>query len=178
MVKHILRAAIGGQQFEQTDGRSVFPFFLRSVGGLLEFVARILGGSLKLCSSGLAISLTNLIVQTLQLHKQNMSTSLRVCSSTICSKFNVQIWVSHSQFEHYFYSNLYERAQKGPRKLEYLTIKFSSSEKATKSCAIVLMVLMFTRHYLVIFFSFLYIQMWFHAQLAQKSLERFSLSSG
>ena len=101
-----------------------------------------------------------------------MSTSLRVCSSTICSKFNVQIWVSHSQFEHYFYSNLYERAQKGPRKLEYLTIKFSSSEKATKSCAIVLMVLMFTRHYLVIFFSFLYIQMWFHAQLAQKTVER------
>ena len=107
-----------------------------------------------------------------------MSTSLRVCSSTICSKFNVQIWVSHSQFEHYFYSNLYERAQKSPRKLEYLTIKFSSSEKATKSCAIVLMVLMFTRHYLVIFFSFLYIQMWFHAQLAQKTVERFSLSSG
>jgi hypothetical protein len=60
------------------------PIPLRSIGGQLEFVARILGGSLKLSSSGLAISMTDLIVQ-------NISTSLRVCSSTICTKFNVQI---------------------------------------------------------------------------------------
>ena len=66
-LKHKLRATIGGQQFEQTDGRSGFPFSLRSVGGRLEFVTWILGGSLKLSSSGLAISMTNLLVQNLQL---------------------------------------------------------------------------------------------------------------
>ena len=43
-LKHKLRAMIGGPQFEQTNGRSGFPFSLRSVGGRLEFVARILGG--------------------------------------------------------------------------------------------------------------------------------------
>ena len=37
----------------------------QTVGGRLEFVARILGGSPKLSSSGLAISMTNLIVQNL-----------------------------------------------------------------------------------------------------------------
>ena len=90
-LKHKLRATLGGQQFEQTDGRSGFPFPLRSVGGRLEFVTQILGGSPKLSSSGLAISMTNLIVQNFQLHTKNISTSLRVCSSTICTKFNVQI---------------------------------------------------------------------------------------
>jgi hypothetical protein len=50
---------------EQTNGRSGFPFPLRIVGGQLEFVARILGGYPKLSSSGLAISMTNLIVQNL-----------------------------------------------------------------------------------------------------------------
>ena len=49
-LKHKLRARIGGQEFEQTDGRSGFPFPLRSFGGRLEFVARILGGSSKLSS--------------------------------------------------------------------------------------------------------------------------------
>ena len=34
--------------------------------------------------------MTNQLVQNLQLHKK-ISTSLRVCSSTICTKFNVQI---------------------------------------------------------------------------------------
>jgi hypothetical protein len=57
----------------------------------MEFVARILGDSPKLTSIGLAISMTNLIVQNLWLHTKNISTSLRVCSSTICTKFNVQI---------------------------------------------------------------------------------------
>ena len=42
-------------------GRSGFPFPLRSVGGRLEFITQILGGSPKLFSSGLAISMTNLI---------------------------------------------------------------------------------------------------------------------
>ena len=38
-----------------------FLFPLRSVGGRLEFILRILGGSLKLSSSGLAFSMTNQI---------------------------------------------------------------------------------------------------------------------
>ena len=37
----------------------------QTVGGRLEFVVRILGGSPKLSSSGLAIPMTNLIVQNL-----------------------------------------------------------------------------------------------------------------
>ena len=64
-LKHKLRATIAGQKFEQTDGRSKIPFLLRSFGGWLVFVKRLLGGSLKLSSSGLTISLTNLIVQNL-----------------------------------------------------------------------------------------------------------------
>ena len=92
-LKHKLRATIEGQKFEQTDGRSGFPFPLRSVGGRLEFVTQLLGGSLKLSSSGLAISITNLIVRNLKLHTKDISTSLGVCSSTICTKFNVQIGV-------------------------------------------------------------------------------------
>ena len=48
-----------------THSRSGFHFPLRSVGGPLEFVTRLLGDSLKLSSSGLAISMTNLIVQNL-----------------------------------------------------------------------------------------------------------------
>ena len=50
-LKHKLRAMIGGQKFEQTNGRSGFPFRLKSVGGWLEFVPWILGGSHKLSSS-------------------------------------------------------------------------------------------------------------------------------
>ena len=51
------------------------------------------GHYLKLSSSRLAISMTNLIVQNLQLHTKNICTSLGFCfnSSTICTKFNVQI---------------------------------------------------------------------------------------
>ena len=72
--KHKLRATIGGQQFEQTNGRSGFPFPLRSVGGWLEFVARILGDSSKLSSSGLAISMTNLMFRICSFIQQNIST--------------------------------------------------------------------------------------------------------
>ena len=50
-LKHKLRATIGGKLFEQTDGRSGFPFPLRSVGGQLEFV----GGSLGVLLSSLAV---------------------------------------------------------------------------------------------------------------------------
>ena len=57
-----------------------------SVRGRLEFVARILEGSPKLSSIGLAFSW--LIFSFIQ---KNISTCLRVCSSTICTKFNVQI---------------------------------------------------------------------------------------
>ena len=64
-LKHKLRATIAGQKFEQTDGRSNIPFLLGSFEGRLVFVKRLLGGSLKLSSSGLTISLTNLIVQNL-----------------------------------------------------------------------------------------------------------------
>ena len=42
-LKYKLRATIGGQQFEQTDGRSGFSFPLRSVRGRLESVTQILG---------------------------------------------------------------------------------------------------------------------------------------
>ena len=65
-LKYKLRATIGGQQFEQTDGRSGFPFPLRSVGGRLEFITQILEDSPKLSSSGLAISMTNLIDSFIQ----------------------------------------------------------------------------------------------------------------
>ena len=60
-LKHKLRATIGGQYFEQTDGRSVFPFPLRFADGRLEFVPQVFGDSLKLSSSGLAITMTNLM---------------------------------------------------------------------------------------------------------------------
>ena len=66
MVKHKLRATIDGQYFEQTHGRSSeFHFPLRFAKGRLEFVTQAFGGSPKLSSSGLAISMTNLIVQNL-----------------------------------------------------------------------------------------------------------------
>jgi hypothetical protein len=55
-LKHKLRATLGGQYFEQTDGRSGFPFPLRFAGGRLEFVTQAFGDSPKLSSSsGLAI---------------------------------------------------------------------------------------------------------------------------
>ena len=62
-LKHKLRATIGGQYIEQTNG---FPFPLRSVRGRLEFITQILGGSPKLSNSGLAISMTNLIDSFIQ----------------------------------------------------------------------------------------------------------------
>ena len=68
----------------RTYGRSGFPFPLRSV-------MRLLGSSLKLSSSGLVISMTNLIVQKLLLHTKKHYYQPRVCSSTICTIFNVQI---------------------------------------------------------------------------------------
>ena len=68
-LKPKLRATIGGQYFEQTNGKSGFSFPLRSDGGWLEFVARILGGSWKISSSVLDISMTNLIVQNLYVLK-------------------------------------------------------------------------------------------------------------
>ena len=37
-LRYKLRATIGGQKFEQTEGRSGFPFPLRFAGGQLEFV--------------------------------------------------------------------------------------------------------------------------------------------
>ena len=55
--KKILRATLGGQQFEQTDGRSGFSFLLRIAGGRLEFVMQAFGDSPKLSSSGLAFLL-------------------------------------------------------------------------------------------------------------------------
>ena len=60
-LKHKLRATIGGQEFEQTNGRSGFPFPLRFAGGRLEFVMQVFGDSPKLSSSGLAITMTNLM---------------------------------------------------------------------------------------------------------------------
>ena len=42
-LKHKLRATIGGQEFEQTNDRSGFPFPMRFAWGRLEFVRRILG---------------------------------------------------------------------------------------------------------------------------------------
>ena len=59
-LKHKLRATIGGQKFEHTDGRSGFPLPLRFAVGQQDF-----GGSLNLFRSGLATSMTNLIVQNL-----------------------------------------------------------------------------------------------------------------
>ena len=53
-------------KLRETDGRSWFPFPLRSVGGWLEFITQILGGSMKLSSSGLAIYMTNLIDSFIQ----------------------------------------------------------------------------------------------------------------
>ena len=55
-LKHKLRATLGGQLFEQTDGRSGFSFPLRFAGGRLEFGTQAFGDSLKLSSSGLAFS--------------------------------------------------------------------------------------------------------------------------
>ena len=56
-------ATLGVQQFEQTDGRSGFPFPLRFAGGRLEFVPQ---------AFGLAISMTNPIVQNQQLHTKKI----------------------------------------------------------------------------------------------------------
>ena len=53
-LKHKLRATLGGQQFEQTDGRSGFSFPLSFSGGRLEFVTQAFGDSPKLSSTGLA----------------------------------------------------------------------------------------------------------------------------
>ena len=39
-LKHKLRATLGGQKFEQTDGRSGFSFPLKFVGGRMEFVTK------------------------------------------------------------------------------------------------------------------------------------------
>ena len=44
-LKHKLRATLGGQQFEQTEGRSGFPLPLRFAGGRLEFVMQVFGDS-------------------------------------------------------------------------------------------------------------------------------------
>ena len=46
-----------------SDGRSGFPFPLRFAGGRLELVTQAFGGSPKLSSRGLSISMTNPIVQ-------------------------------------------------------------------------------------------------------------------
>jgi hypothetical protein len=54
-LKHKLRAMLGGQKFEQTDGRSRFSFPLSFSGGRLEFVTQAFGDSPKLSSTGLAI---------------------------------------------------------------------------------------------------------------------------
>ena len=54
-LKHKLRATLGGQWFEQTDGRSGFSFPLSFFGGRLEFVTQIFGDSPKLSGTGLAI---------------------------------------------------------------------------------------------------------------------------
>ena len=91
-LKHKLRASIGGEKFKQSNGRSGFSFPLRFAGGQLEFVMQVFGDSPKLSSSGLAITMTNLMFRIYtQLHIKNISTSLRVCNSTICTKYNVQI---------------------------------------------------------------------------------------
>ena len=54
-LKHKLRVTLGGQQFEQTDGRSGFSFPLSFSGGRLEFVTQAFGDSPKLSSTGIAI---------------------------------------------------------------------------------------------------------------------------
>jgi hypothetical protein len=53
-LKHKLRAMLGGQYFEQTDGRSGFSFPLSFSGGRLEFVTQAFGDFPKLSSTGLA----------------------------------------------------------------------------------------------------------------------------
>ena len=55
-------ATLGDQYFEQTDGRSGFPFPLRFAGGQLEFVTQAFGGSPKFSSSGLATSMTTIFL--------------------------------------------------------------------------------------------------------------------
>ena len=52
---------------------------------------QVLGGSPKLSDSGLAFFMTNLCSEFFSFIKKNISTSLGVCSSTMCTKFNVQI---------------------------------------------------------------------------------------
>ena len=49
--------------FEQTDGGSGFPFALRFAGGRFEFFTQAFGDSPKISSSGLAVSMTNPVVQ-------------------------------------------------------------------------------------------------------------------
>ena len=46
---------------EQTDGRSGFPFTMRFAGGRLEFDLQVFGDSLKLSSSELVNTITNLM---------------------------------------------------------------------------------------------------------------------
>ena len=55
-LKNKLRASIGGQ-----CGICGFPFPLGFAGGRLEFVMQVFGDSPKLSSSGLAITMTNLM---------------------------------------------------------------------------------------------------------------------
>ena len=62
---------------------------MRFAGERLEFVTQVFGDSSKLSSSGLAITMTNLMLGICSFIQK--ATSLRVCSSTICTKFNVQI---------------------------------------------------------------------------------------
>ena len=50
-----LRATLGDQEFEQTDGRSGFSFPLSFSGERLEFFTQAVGDSPKLSSTGLAI---------------------------------------------------------------------------------------------------------------------------
>ena len=54
-LKHKLRATLGGQQVEQTNGRSGFSFPLRFTRERLEFATQAFGDSPKLSSTGLAI---------------------------------------------------------------------------------------------------------------------------
>ena len=57
------RISTAGVFSKGTDGRSGFPFPLRFAGGRFEFVTQAFGDSLKLTSSGLAVSMTNPVVQ-------------------------------------------------------------------------------------------------------------------
>jgi hypothetical protein len=65
---------------------------MRFAGERLEFVTQVFGDSSKLSSSGLAITMTNLMLGICSfIQKIFLLCSLRICSSAICTKFNVQI---------------------------------------------------------------------------------------